>query len=75
MTINKVEIMPAPIGVSLRVAAQMFSVSQRTVERWVEERGCPQTKIGGRCIYDPDALRAWFATFSRTSSEVSSEVA
>ena len=56
---------PAPIGVDVllipaRDAARMLSVSERTLWGITAPRGSlPCVRIGARCLYSPDALRAW----------------
>lgn len=51
----------AQIFVGQREAARLLSVSERTLWRWVKNGDCPATKIGGRTLFSPEALRAWAA--------------
>lgn len=42
-------------------AIQYCDVSKQTLQRWVEERGLPQAKIGGVILYDIQDLDEFIA--------------
>ena len=43
--------------------AKRWNISQRTLERWRWKRkGPPYLKIGGRVVYERDAIEAFYST-------------
>lgn len=42
-------------------ATEYCNVSRQTLQRWVEERGLPQAKIGGVILYDVQDLDEFIA--------------
>lgn len=42
-------------------ATEYCNVSRQTLQRWVEERGLPQAKIGGVILYDIQDLDEFIA--------------
>lgn len=42
-------------------ATEYCNVSRQTLQRWVEERGLPQAKIGGVILYDIQDLNEFIA--------------
>ena len=49
------------ISLSVREAAELLSVSDRTVYSWLSLDGFPAVKIGGRLLISRVALQDWFA--------------
>lgn len=39
--------------------AKLCSVSERTINNWVRERGFPVTRIGRAVRFDPVSVRMW----------------
>lgn len=49
-----------PIAVSIRTAAAMVGLSERTLAQVIADDELPTAKIGGRRLVPVDALRQWF---------------
>jgi hypothetical protein len=59
-----------------RETADFLNVSEQTLNNW-RWRGCPPPflKINGAVRYDPDAVREWAASQTRTSTSERQDVA
>ncbi len=55
------EIEPMVGGEELR---RIYSISKRTLERWVKD-GCPSRKINGLRKYRPSAVEKWLKQFDQ----------
>ena len=49
------------ISLSVRDAAELLSVSDRTVYTWLALDGFPACRIGGRLLISRPALEEWFS--------------
>ncbi len=47
------------LNYSTKEAAAVLSVSERTVRNWIERRGLPSIKVGGRRLIRVRDLGAW----------------
>lgn len=45
-------------------ATKYCDVSKQTLQRWVEERGLPQAKVGGIILYDINDLDEFIAKYT-----------
>ena len=49
------------IGLTLQEAAQALRCQERSVRRFIQEKGLPARVVGGRWLISPAALDAWLA--------------
>jgi excisionase family DNA binding protein len=55
------EVIPSPLLVSLRAAAKMLSVSERTVWAMTNDGRLPSIRAGRRRLISVSALESWIA--------------
>jgi excisionase family DNA binding protein len=60
---------PAPLLVSLRTAAKMLSVSERTVWAMADDGRLPSVRVGRRRLFSVASLESWIAKQQSAGSE------
>ena len=61
MTVPMIDVVMEPLAVSIRDAAKLIGISERSIAQLVADGEIPSFKHGGRRLIDVNEIRRWVA--------------